>query len=491
MNNNKQNNNFNAVVRIDSVHSVPNFNTPWQNKERIQGIGSGVVIEGHRILTNAHNIADATFTTLRKQSSDSIFEAELLAVNHECDLALLTTKDQSFFDDITPMEIGGTPAVQSEVQVVGYPDGGNGLSVTQGIISRIEEAMYAHSSEILLAAQLDAAINPGNSGGPVIYNNKIAGIAFQKLTRRDNIGYMIPTEIIRHFLTDWENGSIEGFGSMTFSYMPLDNPDSRRYLKMKPGQTGVMVYRIEKAAPKGYLQINDVLLAVDGHRIANNGNIRMANQNTMSLATAVRSKQIGEIMEFSILRKGREMVVKIPVCKLEKLCPANLHGVVPEYFVIGGIVFTPLTGNLLDELIEQRDLFCMPSKEDFNMLGALEHYRSLFKEKPGHEVILLHSVLGDETTIGLDGYQMMVLTKINGKPVNSMRQLVETIDRCKGRFVTFTLINGMPLTLDIQRMKAATPRILERYRIPADRSLGFVKKDHDLDASPKENGNVA
>ena len=86
---------------------------------------------------------------------------------------------------------------------------------------------------------------------------------------------------------------------------------------------------------------------------------------------------------------------------------------------------------------------------------------------------------------------MMVLSKINGKPVNNMRQLVETIDRCKGRFVTFTLINGMPLTLDIQRMKAATPRIMERYRIPADRSLGFVKKDHDSDMAPKENGNVA
>lgn len=473
MKQNTQSNTFNAVVRIDSMCSTPNFNTPWQSKELVQGTGSGAVISGRRILTNAHNIANATFVTVRKLSDDSLFEAEVSAVNHECDLALLKVRDEAFFSDIDALDIGMTPKVQTEVQVAGYPIGGEGLSITQGIISRIEETPYAHSSKTLLTAQLDAAINPGNSGGPVLFQNKIIGMAFQGLQRQQNIGYMIPTEIIEHFLTDLENGKIDGFASMVFRYLSLENPDARRYLKMQPGQTGVLVFKIEKAAPKGYLKPNDVLLAIDGYKIANNGNIRMGKQEPRSLLSVLRSKQIGETVTFDILRDGNAMKIAMPASKLDRLCPSKLHDTIPSYFIIGGLVFTQLTGNLLDELINEYSYF-RPSKEELEITSSLRPFLSRNQEKPGEEVILLHSVLGDEVNIGLSDYKMMVLTKTNDKPVHNLSELVKTVDSCRSGFITFTMSDGTPLTLDIKRLREANPRILTRYRIPADRSPALV-----------------
>lgn len=484
---------LNAVVRIDIVSSIPNFNTPWQTKERLQATGSGVAIGGKRILTNAHNIAYATFVTVRKQSDDSLFEAEVLAVNHECDLALLHVKDESFFNDIEPMEIGTTPTVQTEIQVAGYPIGGDGLSITQGIISRIGETPYAHSAEPLLTAQLDAAINPGNSGGPVLFKNKVVGIAFQGLRRQQSIGYMIPTEIIEHFLADLENGKVDGFCSIVFDFMALDNPDTRRFLKMKPGQTGVLVYRIVPAAPKGYLEPNDVLLSVDGRKIANNGNIRLARQEPRSLTSIIRSKQIGETVEFRILRDGQEKTVNMPACKLQRLCPSNLHDTIPDYFIIGGFVFIRLTGNLLQEIIGDNDLF-MAAKEDVDLFCKFKRFLEPFQKKSGEEIVLLHSVLADEVNIGLGSCQMMILAKVNGKTVNNLRQLSKIVEGCKSDFITFTMSDGTPLTLDISRLRAANPRILKRYQIAADRSASLAdanEKTAPRDGMPSKPGKRA
>lgn len=54
--------------------------------------------------------------------------------------------------------------VQDAVAVVGYPIGGDTISVTSGVVSRIEVTSYVHGSTELLGVQIDAAINSGNSG---------------------------------------------------------------------------------------------------------------------------------------------------------------------------------------------------------------------------------------------------------------------------------------------------------------------------------------
>lgn len=62
------------------------------------------------------------------------------------------------------------------------------MSITKGIVSRVEVRKYSHSKAKLMTIQVDAAINSGNSGGPVFMENKVVGVAFQGHSYLENTG---------------------------------------------------------------------------------------------------------------------------------------------------------------------------------------------------------------------------------------------------------------------------------------------------------------
>ena len=137
---------------------------------------------GLRILTNAHCVENHVFIEVRRYGHSRRSTAEVEAIGHECDLALLMVPDPDFFEGTQPIPIGDLPRLSDQVSVCGYPIGGDRLSITQGIVSRIELIRYAQSQRRLLGVQIDAAINSGNSGGPVIKDGALVGVAFQTLT---------------------------------------------------------------------------------------------------------------------------------------------------------------------------------------------------------------------------------------------------------------------------------------------------------------------
>src|SRR5690606_12633997 len=110
----------------------------------------------------------------------------------------------SFFAGTLPIPLGTLPHLSEQVSVCGYPVGGERISITQGIVSRIDLVQYAQSQRRLLAVQIDAAINQGNSGGPVIQDGVLIGVAFQALDDAEKIGYVIAVPVIEHFLEDVE-----------------------------------------------------------------------------------------------------------------------------------------------------------------------------------------------------------------------------------------------------------------------------------------------
>ena len=75
---------------------------------------------------------------VKRRGDDKKFLARVLAIGTECDLALLTVDDESFWKGLEPMHLGEMPSLQESVAVVGYPVGGDTISVTAGVVSRIE-----------------------------------------------------------------------------------------------------------------------------------------------------------------------------------------------------------------------------------------------------------------------------------------------------------------------------------------------------------------
>jgi S1-C subfamily serine protease len=152
-----------SLARISNTAQEPNYKQPWLAGFTGSSSGTGWVVSKDRVLTNAHVVSNARFLTLEKESDPKKYIARVEHVAHDCDLAVLKVEDASFFNGTVPLELGSIPEIETEVSVYGYPIGGERLSVTRGVVSRIDFRPYAHSGiDSHLTIQIDAAINPGN-----------------------------------------------------------------------------------------------------------------------------------------------------------------------------------------------------------------------------------------------------------------------------------------------------------------------------------------
>ena len=153
---------FDGVIRVYCTHSQPSFSMPWQRQKQEFSTSTGFIIDGNRILTNAHAVEYGSLIQVKKRQSEKKYVASVVAVGHECDLAILSVVDETFWEGLEPLKFGNIPELLEDVSVIGFPVGGDSLSITSGVVSRIEMQEYAQASAELLAIQIDAAINPGN-----------------------------------------------------------------------------------------------------------------------------------------------------------------------------------------------------------------------------------------------------------------------------------------------------------------------------------------
>ena len=464
---NADNKAFNAVVKLDVATAKSDILCPWVNRNNAC-VGSGVVIGDGRILTCAHCVADASYIRVSKHNEDTIYHATVLFFDNDADLALVGVEDPKFMEDVVPMEIGDTPRVQDDVLAVGYPIGGEDISYTRGIVSRIEDIEYALSLADLLAIQVDAAINPGNSGGPVLdmESGKIVGIAFQGAQKEEteSLGYVIPPEIIRHFLKDIEDGRVDGFPMTLFASDFMENPVKRRYYRMAPGQSGVVVCEMDSALGDDSIKIDDVILEIDGYKVSNNARIRLAGGEPRSLSYPVYTRQIGEKVPVKVLRGGKVVETSIKAAKKNCRIKLWLCGEKPDWFVYGGFVFTPVS---LDYVVRR-------SKARFH------DDLTKGKESPDDEPVVISWCFADKGIVGYLGARDSLVRSVNGEKVRNIRHLVELIERCDDGFVCFGLDKNteydVKMIVDAKEMRVTTARVMKRNLIPADRSESLRRK---------------
>jgi S1-C subfamily serine protease len=203
-----------AVVKIFTKKLTSDYANPWQRMPQSSSSGSGFAINGRLILTNSHVVFSASSVRVRRHGKPGKFKARVLCVGRQCDLALLTVDEDIFWEGLNPVRFSDDlPQLDSNVTAVGYPMGGDNVSVTRGIVSRIDLLNYTLSqlsaSGQLLVIQIDAAINPGNSGGAVFnQKNQVVGVAFAGMGMADNIGYVIPIQVVQLFLQSFASSGV-------------------------------------------------------------------------------------------------------------------------------------------------------------------------------------------------------------------------------------------------------------------------------------------
>ncbi|MFH2218137.1 MAG: trypsin-like peptidase domain-containing protein [Pseudomonadota bacterium] len=448
-----------SVVKINIISQVPDYTVPWNPGRMTQGAGTGFLISDNRILTNAHLSSNARFITVEKEGDSRKYEARVKYIAHDCDLAILELIDASFMEGMTPLSFGGVPPLDSAVTAIGYPIGGNRLSITRGVVSRIDYQVYSHSAtDSHLAIQIDAAINPGNSGGPVLQNNTVVGVAFQGYSGKvaQNVGYMIPVPVIQRFLTDVADGHYDHYVDLGIFLFPLINPTHRRALGLEPGDYGVLVSGVLTAgASAGILEADDVLFSIENFPIFSDGNVEMDGRRVL-MAEVVERKFKDDTVRLKILRNRREMTVTVSLnTPWPHLMFARRHDVRPQFVVFGGLVFQPLS----------LDFMNASGIKDIHV----RYYYSLFLENEFYlkkpEIIILSTILPDPINAYLGAFINSIVQEINGREIRTLRDLSIALKEPVDYTVIQLLGKGRPIVLKRGTAMEANKRILDRYGV--------------------------
>lgn len=458
-----------AVVQIFTFSQEADWDEPWKFGQLRRSSGTGFIIKGRRIMTNAHVVSWARQLMVKRYQDPRPYLARVVFVGHDCDLALLEVEDSQFYNGVEPLEFGTLPKVRSTVVTYGYPAGGEQISYTRGVVSRIELQTYAHiGNRSLLGVQTDAAINPGNSGGPVIQDDKVIGVAFQGMPGLENAGFFIPPPVIQHFLDDIQDGKYDGFPSAGIRTAPLQNAAYRRKLKLPDDDRGVRVDSIVPGTPaEKVLRPDDVVLQVGKYPVGSDGSI-VYEGNRMALAMAVQEVQHGQSLPLKVWRDGKEQTVAVPVevSATDKVL-GNQYDLPPRYFVYAGLVFTPLSLDYLKTF----------GRGWSDTAGAELTYELFYRrhESPKTlrlEPIVLSTVLADGINANFRVRGRALVDKINGIRIERLEDVIRAFESpSNGQHVVEFLPKNTFECLERAEADKAHPNILKTYGIQRDRRL--------------------
>ncbi len=422
----------NAMVKIFATVRLPDPYRPWTKQPPQDVSGSGAVIEGHRILTNAHVVLYASQVQVQANQSGDKITAKVEAISPGIDLAVLRLEDESLFDTHPPLaRAEALPNVKDPVLVYGYPTGGTSLSITKGIVSRIEFTGYNYPVSGL-RIQIDAAINPGNSGGPAVVGDRMVGVAFSRLGgEAQNISYIIPAEEVNLFLKGVAGGRTYAKPAMFDELQSLQNPALRAFLHAGPLVRGLVVTRPDDAGADYPLRRWDILTRIGDTPIDDEGMVKISPLLRVNFQYMIQKIAPADEVPLTVYRDGQLRRVALPVRRERSMLVPDLAGGYPSYFVFGPIVFSAATAEFMAGLNSTQNLNALSA-----MGSALVARRGERPAFPGEQLVLVSSPFFPHDLVkGYDNVVAAVVRTVNGIEIRNLRQLVAVLRDARDPFI--------------------------------------------------------
>ena len=445
-----------SVVKIHSTLREPNFVRPWTKDSAREVSGSGVIMSGKRILTNAHVVAYASQVFVQANQSTERVPAKVKAFVPGLDMAIIEVDNPAFFEQRPPLPLADNlPAMKQTVNVYGYPVGGEQLSITQGVVSRIEYRGIAYGSAAV-RIQIDAALNPGNSGGPAVSDGKLIGLVFSKYTAGDNIGYLLAAEEVKMLLAAVEKGPYTGKLQLHEEVATTENEALRAKLGLEK-EAGLLIIQPFSEKPDYPLKRWDVLLKIGDQPLDSQGNVKIQDELRLSYQYLVPKLARDGHVQLTVLRDRKTIEVKAPVRAHVDLVMPPLLGKYPRYFIYGPMVFTQATQDIAGRIAASG-------------LGAT--YTTYYKnplvprllDQPsfaGEEIVSLTHLLPHKTSKGYSPAAFSTVSRINGTKVRNLAHLVELLRDATGEFLVVELAGlAEPLVFRRAEVLQATEEIL-------------------------------
>jgi S1-C subfamily serine protease len=447
-----------SVVCVFASLRLPNPTRPWTKQNPVQVLGTGVVIDGKTVLTNAHVVLYASEVFVQDRRGGDRVPAKVTSIGPGIDLATLVPEDRSFCEKRPGIARATKRAAAGDsVVLMGFSTNSPGPMVSQGVVSRIDYAPYVDLTEGL-RIQVDAPPPAGNSGGPALVNGKMIGLVFR---RSQNAGYVIPNGEIDDFLADVKDGCYDGNLRVDDHFQPLINEALRKKLGLAREDRGVLIREPRKADPNGPLREGDVVTRVGTAEVDNEGLVDFDGNLRLPFTALVPRLAQGGTVSVRLLRAGKPMEVGMVATRDDDRLIKPYQGRYPSYFVHGPLVFSPA----IEEAIPT-----YAQGNPFAMLGSPLATRETDRVGfPGEELVIVTApLLAHPIARGYSDPFGQVVKDVDGVPVRNLRHLVELLRDGRGEFLTIRFFGEVSETLVFPReaMESATPDLMRENGIP-------------------------
>lgn len=463
-----------SVIKIFVTRVSAKYDSAWRRKNELRTSGSGFLMNtkshGPVIISNSHVVFEHTTVRVRKPGCPTKFPAKVLCIGREVDLAVISVESKEFWDGLPMLEVEDRlPMLDEDVTAVGYPTGGEGISVTRGVVSRVCMQQYVNGGGNLLTVQIDAAINPGNSGGPVFDNNgRIVGVARAVIMLSQNIGYIISIPVLRLFLLHFERyGYFMGISSIGCKVQKMESPALKQRLKVPEEYKGGV--RVRQVPSTGtYSEVwkpDDVIIAVDSIEVANDCTVPLGDDRPderVHFFHLISRVPIGDKISLKVIRDGELKELQLEMKRYPHKVPI-LHMVdcVPRYYIVGGLIFVPITLPWIFESFRKRK--CTP---------IISQALTEFEEDKEFEYVCLSKVLSTECNFGYQKIRREIVSEFHGVKIKNLAHLVDMVEACEDTWLEFKLLDDRLLVLDRMAAQEADDQILKEHSI-ADKKMNI------------------
>lgn len=455
-----------ALFRVQSNNQSYDFFQPWSKKPPVNRRGVGVVVENDRVLVTAELVANSTFIELEHPVTGDKSAATLERVDYEVNLAVLRADKPEFLSQSPPLPLNGPARVGDLAEAVQFEANG-GLARTQARLTSIATAPYPVDGAVFLLykAALPLQQRDGSFTIPLLRDGHLLGLVM-RYDARNQTADIVPGVVIRRFLEESAKPGYAGFPRLGMSFSDLRDPQLRRHLRLEESG-GVLLTDItpHASAESAGLRKGDVILAVNGIPLDQDGHYEDTDHGRITFSHLTNTlTPPSTAVPVTILRDGKKSDLAVtmrPLDRNKSVIPSHHSDSPPGYLVAGGLVFIELSRAYLRE---------WGPNWSSTAPQRLVHYDAFPNDLPRDRgrLVILSQVLPTADSIGYEHLENLVVTKVNGQEIRSLKDLSKALSKPVNGFHRIECEEDPKiLFLDAASVEKNRDTLRDHYSLPA------------------------
>jgi S1-C subfamily serine protease len=456
-----------SVVRVNSTNQQYDFFRPWNKKAPFNRRGIGAVIDGNEVVVSAELVANSNFIELEKPEGGERSSAQVIAIDHETNLALLKPTEERFLQNLQPLGTDATVKVGDQLSVIQLETNGTPVS-TLGLVTTAEVGRYVLEDYSYLLFKMSCPLQYRENSFtlPIVKDHQLAAILLRYDPRSQTID-AISGPVIQHFLREAKNTPYRGFPRIGVAFSSMRDPVLRRYVKLPDAAGGVFVDDVERNGPaaKAGILPGDILLAIDGKAIDADGNYIHPVLGKLSITHLTTTELFsGQTTNVTVFRNGEQKDISVELFRQSPqsyVIDPYVIDRAPRYLVLGGLVFEELSRQYL------REWGTNWAKEAPQRFVYYDRFQSELFPEP-RKIVFLSQVIPTQDTVGYEQLNYLILKRVNDREIRNLDDLAEAIRSPRNGFQKIEF-NEDPrvIYLDAGQTENTAKQLQALYALPA------------------------